>query len=140
MAQQKQICIERALQHDVQFSGDAAFLRQLFLIFIDNAIKYSPPGTRLSITLSVADAVFIRFQDQGIGIAREHIARIFERFFRAAQTGSSENHSGGLGLSIAQAIVQAHHGTIQCESQPGFGSVFTIRLPLTFDGQHINKN
>lgn len=103
MAQQKQIRIERELQHDVQFSGDAAFLRQLFLIFIDNAIK----------------------------IAKEHLSRIFERFFRAPQTGSPENHSGGLGLAIAQAIVQAHHGSIECHSQPGLGSVFTIRLPLT---------
>jgi signal transduction histidine kinase len=131
MAQQKQICIERDLQSDVLYSGDAAFLRQLFLIFIDNAIKYSPSGTRLHVSLSASDEVQIRFKDEGIGIAREHLSRIFERFFRAPQAGAPENHSGGLGLAIAQAIVQAHHGSIECVSQPGQGSIFTVRLPLT---------
>ena len=131
MAQQKQIRIERNLQHDVLYSGDAAFLRQLFLIFIDNAIKYSPSGTRLQVSLSASDEVQIRFKDEGFGIAKEHISRIFERFFRAPQMGSSENHSGGLGLAIAQAIVQAHNGSIECVSEPGQGSNFTVRLPLT---------
>lgn len=131
LAKCKQIDIERELQRDVLFSGDATFLRQLFLIFIDNAIKYSPTGTRLRVTLTKGDEVRIRFQDQGIGIAKEHIPRIFERFFRVAQTGAIETQSGGLGLAIAQAIVQAHNGTIECESRPGAGSVFTIRLPLT---------
>lgn len=131
LANQKHIRIERKLQHDVLICGDAAFLRQLFLIFIDNAIKYSPPNTRLHVTLTVSEDVHIRFHDQGIGIAKEHVDRIFERFFRVGQAGPAESQSGGLGLSIAQAIVQAHHGSIQCESQPGIGSVFTIRLPLT---------
>jgi signal transduction histidine kinase len=130
MAHQKQIRIERDLQHDVLYSGDAAFLRQLFLIFIDNAIKYSPAGTRLHVSLSASDEVQIRFKDEGFGIAKEHLSRIFERFFRAPQTDSSENHSGGLGLAIAQAIVQAHHGSIECVSEPGRGSIFTIRLPF----------
>ena len=130
LANHKQIRIERELQHDVLFRGDAAFLRQLFLIFIDNAIKYSPSGTRLRITLTAGADVRIQFHDQGVGIAKEHVPRIFERFFRVVQTGTVETQSGGLGLSIAQAIVQAHHGTILCESEPGIGSVFTIRLPL----------
>ena len=131
MALQKQIHIERDLQHDVLYSGDAAFLRQLFLIFIDNAIKYSPSGTRLHVSLSAFEEVQIRFKDEGFGIRKEDLSRIFERFFRAPQTGSSENHSGGLGLAIAQAIVQAHHGSIECVSEPGRGSIFTIRLPFT---------
>ncbi len=130
IAGHKQIRIERELQRDVCFSGDAAFLRQLFLIFIDNAIKYSPSGTRLKVTMVANPDVSIRFQDQGIGIAKEYQSRIFERFFRVSQTGSGETQSGGLGLSIAQAIVQAHHGSIECESEPGRGSLFTIRLPI----------
>jgi signal transduction histidine kinase len=80
------------------------------------------------ITLKKIDRVLIRFRDEGIGISKEDQQRIFERFFRAAPSG--ETHSGGLGLSIAQAIVQAHHGTIECESTPGAGSTFTIGLPL----------
>jgi len=131
MAHDKQIRVERDLQKDVLYSGDAAFLRQLFLIFIDNAIKYSPAGTRLHISLSASEEVQIRFKDEGFGIAKEHVSRIFERFFRAPQTGSAENHSGGLGLAIAQAIVQAHHGSIECATELGRGSIFVVRLPRT---------
>ena len=127
LANQKQIHIERYLERDVLFHGDATFLRQLFLIFLDNAIKYSAPGRKVRVTLAKRDDVQIRFQDEGIGISKENMPRIFERFFRAASSG--ETQSGGLGLSIAQAIVQAHHGTIECESTPGVGSTFTIRLP-----------
>jgi len=127
LANQKQIQIERKLERDVLFHGDAPFLRQLFLVFLDNAIKYSPPATKLRVTLSTNPHPQIRFHDEGVGISKDDLPRIFERFFRAAPSG--ETHSGGLGLSIAQAIVQAHHGTIECESTPGVGSVFTIRLP-----------
>jgi signal transduction histidine kinase len=128
LAAQKQITIERDVERDVLFNGDATFLRQLFLIFLDNAIKYSPPGKKVRVTLKRDDAVCIRFADEGIGISKEDLPRIFERFFRAAPSG--ETQSGGLGLSIGQAIVQAHHGAIDCESTPGAGSVFTVRLPL----------
>jgi signal transduction histidine kinase len=129
LANSKQIRIERELQPDVLFTGDAAFLRQLFFIFIDNAIKYSPAGTRLRVSLSADRDVRVQFHDQGIGISAEHQRRIFERFFRVSQTGSSDTQSGGLGLAIAQAIVGAHRGTIECESQPGVGSVFTCIFP-----------
>src|SRR5204863_9693337 len=107
----KKIRIERALQRDVLFNGDATFLRQLFLIFLDNAIKYSPAGSRVRVSLSKQDDVRVCFEDQGIGIAREDLPRIFERFFRAGPP--TETQSGGLGLAIAQAIVQAHKGTIE---------------------------
>jgi signal transduction histidine kinase len=128
LAKHKHIRIERELQRDVLFQGDAAFLRHLFLIFIDNAIKYSPSGSRVKITLSAGDDVRVVFQDEGIGISRDDQPRIFERFFRAAPP--QETQSGGLGLSIAQAIVGAYHGTIECESAPGRGSIFTVRLPF----------
>ena len=129
LASHKKIQIERNLQSDVLINGDPTFLRQLFLIFIDNAIKYSPSGTRVRVTLTKEADVRVSFQDQGIGIAKEDLPRIFERFFRAAP--STETQSGGLGLAIAQAIVRAHHGRIECESEPGRGSLFTIRLPVT---------
>jgi signal transduction histidine kinase len=127
LANQKQIQIERHVERDVLFHGDATFLRQLFLIFLDNAIKYSPSGKTVRVSLKKHEDVRIRFEDEGIGISKQDLPRIFERFFRAAPSG--ETHSGGLGLSIAQAIVQAHHGTIECESAPAAGSVFTVRLP-----------
>lgn len=129
LASHKQIRIERNLEHDILFTGDAAFLRQLFLIFLDNAIKYSPLRSNICVTLNKKDDVRVCFKDEGIGIAKEDIPRIFERFFRAAP--STETQSGGLGLAIAQAIVQAHNGTIECESETGGGSTFTVRFPLT---------
>jgi signal transduction histidine kinase len=129
LANQKKIRIERNLERDVLFHGDATFLRQLFFIFLDNAIKYSQAGKKVTVTLEKADGVRIGFRDEGIGISEEDKPRIFERFFRASPSG--ETHSGGLGLSIAQAIVQAHHGTIECESTLGLGSLFTIKLPLS---------
>jgi signal transduction histidine kinase len=128
LANQKNIQIERDIERDVLFHGDATFLRQLFLIFLDNAIKYSPAGRKITVSLKKLDGVVIRFRDEGIGISKEDQSRIFERFFRAAPSG--ETQSGGLGLSIAQAIVQAHHGTIQCDSSPGVGSTFTVALPM----------
>jgi signal transduction histidine kinase len=127
LAAHKKIRIERDLQRDVLINGDATFLRQLFFIFLDNAIKYSPSGSQVRVTLSKSDAVQVSFQDQGIGISKENLPRIFERFFRAAPP--TETQSGGLGLAIAQAIVQAHHGSIECSSEAGVGSMFTVRLP-----------
>jgi signal transduction histidine kinase len=140
MAHAKQIQMRRELQRDVAFSGDPAFLRQLFLIFVDNAIKYSPPNSRIGVRLFTADhSVWVQFQDEGIGIQSEYIPRIFERFFRVPQPHPTDTQSGGLGLAIAQAIVQAHEGRIDCESQPGVGTLFTVVLPMPL-GIQINKN
>jgi len=129
-AESRGIRIERHLQHGIVVSGDPAFLRQLFLIFIDNAIKYSPAGRLLRVNLAAGPDVKVSFADQGIGIAREHVPHIFERFFRVAQREAVDSQSGGLGLAIAQAIVRAHGGSIECESELGVGSVFTVRLPF----------
>lgn len=68
-------------------------------------------------------------QDQGFGIAAQHLPHIFERFYRAAPQSSDEARSGGLGLAIAQAIMQAHGGEIRCQSELGKGSVFTLVFP-----------
>jgi signal transduction histidine kinase len=136
LARNKGIAIESHLQRDVACYGDGAFLRQLFLIFLDNAVKYSRPGSRVVVTIEADTEARIRFEDQGVGIAAEHLPRIFERFYRAAPTASGEAVSGGLGLAIAQAIVRAHRGVIECSSEPGVGSVFTVRLPL----RDMNEN
>jgi len=127
----KGIRIEQDLEQDVALTGDESFLRDLFLVFLENAVKYSPPNSRIQVSLSRGNGfVSVRFADQGIGIAAEHLPHIFERFYRAAGTDSTEARSGGLGLAIAQAIVKAHKGTIEVQTSPGHGSVFTIILPL----------
>jgi signal transduction histidine kinase len=135
LARARGIQIERNFQHGVVVSGDPTFLRQLFLIFIDNAIKYSPEGRLLRVNLVAGSDVRVSFEDQGIGIAREDVDRIFERFFRVAQRDAIDSQSGGLGLAIAQAIVRAHGGSIECQSELGVGSIFTVRLPLVSTSQ-----
>lgn len=130
-ARSKSISITRDLDQEIACTGDEAFLHQLFLIFLDNAIKYSPDGTRILVTLERHDSVIrARFQDQGHGIANAHLPFIFDRFYRAAPLNSGEAQSGGLGLAIAQAIAIAHGGTIECESTVGVGSTFTVILPI----------
>jgi len=129
-ARSKNIAIARELNEEVAYSGDEAFLHQLFLIFLDNAIKYSPECTEVRVSLMPQDATIrVRFEDQGIGISSEHLAFIFERFYRAAPRTGVEAHSGGLGLAIAQAIVRTQAGFIECNSTLGVGSTFTVVLP-----------
>jgi two-component system, OmpR family, sensor kinase len=129
-AREKNISIARELNREIPYSGDEAFLRELFLIFLDNAIKYSPEGTQVCVALDQHNGkIQARFQDQGIGISAEHLPHIFERFYRAASSSTSESHSGGLGLSIAQAIVHAQGGAVECASLPAAGSLFTVTLP-----------
>ncbi len=131
-ARAKNIAIVRDLNQETSYWGDEAFLRQLFLIFLDNAIKYSPGNTRIRVTLENTDGVIrARFEDQGIGISSEHLNSIFERFYRAAPSSNGELHSGGLGLAIAQAIARAQGGSIECTSTPQIGSTFIVVLPLT---------
>jgi len=131
LAQPKNIVIERDLRQDVACVGDEAFLRELFLIFLDNAIKYSPPDSRVQVALEATDGIVrVKFKDHGVGIPSEHVPHIFERFYRGFRTGTSETRSGGLGLAIAQAIVGAQRGSIECETAPGAGSTFTVTLPV----------
>jgi len=131
-ARAKNIKIVRELEREVPYVGDEAFLHQLFLIFLDNAIKYSLSGTSVRVTLENRDhEVRASFADQGLGISNEHLPFIFERFYRAAPANSGEAQSGGLGLAIAQAIVGAQGGAIECDSTPGVGSTFTVVLPTT---------
>jgi len=135
-ARTKDIVIVRQLNEEIASCGDEAFLHQMFLILLDNAVKYSPDGTQVHVKLTHADGVIrARFEDQGIGVESEHLARIFERFYRAAPQHNGESHSGGLGLAIAQAIANAQGGSIDCQSTPGIGSVFTVTLPIVLPSE-----
>ncbi len=113
---------------DVELVGDHDALTQVLLILLDNAVKFTPPHGRITITTVVRDAaVAINVHDTGTGIGPEVLPHIFERFYRA---DSSRTGSGaGLGLAIARALVEAQRGTISVSSVVGEGSVFTLQLP-----------
>jgi two-component system OmpR family sensor kinase len=145
LARAKEISVERALDAEVPYRGDETFLRQLFLILLDNAIKYSSPGRLVRVSLERQDSMIrARFEDQGMGISPAHLPHIFERFYRAAPA-ADDAHSGGLGLAIAQAIARAQNGSIECQSQRGSGSTFIVNLPLPSsnglaDRSNLNRN
>ena len=114
-----------------QVAGDADRLKQAVVALVDNALKYTPPEGSVSLSLAVNDAwAVIEVRDTGIGIAPSDQPHIFERFYRADLARSRDQDSSGLGLAIAQSIVQEHRGIITVESTPGEGSTFTLRLPL----------
>ena len=105
-------------------------LTELFVILLDNAIKYSPNGTVISISFKkLRSSVIIKIQDQGMGISKKDLPHIFDRFYRANQSRSKETTGYGLGLSIAKDIVRVHNGSIKASSQKN-GTTFTIELPL----------
>ncbi len=138
-ARTKNISIVRDLGEEIAHFGDEAFLHQLFLIFLDNAIKYSPDDTQVRVSLEKQrGAIRVRFEDQGMGISSQHLPFIFERFYRAAPSGSGEAQSGGLGLAIAQAVARAQGGSIECESTLDIGSTFTLVLPVTSSADGVS--
>jgi heavy metal sensor kinase len=112
-------------------SGDADALRRLFLILIDNAIKYTPERGAVSMRVGNSDGkACVEVSDTGIGIAEADVPHIFERFYRADSARSRDSGGFGLGLSIGNWIAKAHHAEITVESTPGNGSRFQVRLPL----------
>lgn len=114
----------------ISFSADQGAVTQILTILIDNAVKYSPEDSTITLTASTDDkqAVVISVSDTGIGISEHDAQHIFSRFYRA-DSSRSQTEGYGLGLPIAHKIVKAHHGTLSVESVPGEGSTFTVRLP-----------
>jgi signal transduction histidine kinase len=107
-------------------------IREMLLNMVTNAIKYTPQGGTVSLSLTEDDeSVILSVRDSGIGIAPGDLPHIFERFWRAdqARTRTGERTGVGLGLSITKWIVEAHGGSISVHSRPGRGSIFTARLP-----------
>lgn len=113
-----------------QVRADRVRLQRVITNLIDNALRYTPEDGTIQARVTRENAeVRIDVQDTGIGIAPEHIGRVFDRFFRADAARDRESGGTGLGLAIAKAIVESHGGTLSVTSQLGRGTCFTIRLP-----------
>jgi len=105
-------------------------VQQAVFNLLDNAVKYTPPGGGVRLSAREADkSLVISVTDSGLGIPKEHLARIFERFYRVDRDRSREMGGTGLGLSIVKHIVEAHRGTVEAQSELGRGSTFTITFP-----------
>jgi two-component system heavy metal sensor histidine kinase CusS len=112
-------------------SGDALSLERLFLILLDNAVKYTPAGGKIDVQLSTENGSAVaEVRDTGIGIAEEDLPHVFDRFYRVDRSRSRESGGVGLGLAIGRWIAEAHGGEIRLESTPAKGSIFQVRLPL----------
>jgi PAS domain S-box-containing protein len=113
--------------------GDRDSLMQLILVLLENALKYTPKGGTVRVSIKLEpDWAELRVSDDGPGIAPEDLAHVFERFYRVDRARTPGNDPGGtgLGLPIAKLIVEAHAGTVKLESQLGLGTTAVVRLPL----------
>lgn len=118
---------------DVEIAADGQRLQQVFLAILDNAVKYSRPGSRLSLDLAVtAQDVVITFGDEGPGFVPEDLPRVFEAFYMGDRSRSGSG--AGLGLAIARRIVEAHGGRIVAGRTPAGGALISIRLPREQEG------
>jgi two-component system sensor histidine kinase VicK len=110
--------------------GDAERIQQVIINIITNAIKYNKPQGSITITGGTeGEQVFLRVEDTGIGVPKEDLKRLFERFYRVDKARSRESGGTGLGLAIAKQIVESHGGSIGFDSEHGKGSVVTLYLP-----------
>jgi two-component system phosphate regulon sensor histidine kinase PhoR len=129
-ASEKNIRILVACPTGLQARASRPLLAQAVSNLLDNAIKYSEPGGTVSLAAERLDQeVVIRVADQGVGIEKEHLTRLFERFYRVDKARSRKLGGTGLGLSIVKHIALAHGGRVSVESTPGKGSAFKIHLP-----------
>jgi heavy metal sensor kinase len=116
---------------DMMIAGNDLALRRLVVALLDNAVKYSKPeGTVVVRLFRASERAVLEIQDEGCGIPDTEIPLIFHRFYRTPQTRSTSVNGYGLGLSLAAAIAQRHHTSIEVQSAPGSGSTFRISLPL----------
>jgi heavy metal sensor kinase len=130
LADTKHLQLQCTQQGPEYVLGDEAKLRQVFFNVLDNAIKYTPEGGAVDVSVESPGATTrVSVKDTGIGIPPEHLPRVFDRFYRVDRARSREQEGTGLGLTIARSIVVAHGGQIELASAPGEGTICTITLP-----------
>jgi len=111
--------------------GEADRLRQMVANLVENGVRYSPPGGRVSVGVQAdgEDWASVEVVDNGIGIAAEHLPRIFDRFYRVDPARGRSTGGTGLGLAIVKHVAETHGGGVAVTSTPGEGSRFVVRLP-----------
>lgn len=118
------------IDRDIQVMGDANRIIQIVTNLITNAITYSPENTTVTVRLKENETYgIIEIEDQGIGIEKHEIARVFERFYRVDRARSRNSGGTGLGLAIVKHLIEAHHGRIQVESEVGVGTKMIVMIP-----------
>jgi len=128
----KQITINRNFSDLPQMEADGDRIKRVFLNILMNAIKFSPKGSKITITQTTAgSSCLIAFTDEGIGMDEHIVSQIFDRNTAAGREGVNKEKTIGIGLSIARLIVEEHGGRIKVESQPNSGSTFYIELPAS---------
>lgn len=131
MAEQRHMELRRDIQSGVMGLVDSSKIGQVLYNLIENAIKYTPDGGKVSVSMRTSGGqVEWRFKDNGVGISEKDQAHIFERFYRVDKARSRETGGTGLGLSIVRQMLQLHGGEVAVISEPGKGSTFIATLPL----------
>ena len=129
----KKISIEQRCPDQIRANINPELLEQAMVNLIDNAIKYSEDGQTVEVTCDRGDdGIILAVRDHGCGIEKNHLPRLFERFYRADKGRSREQGGTGLGLAIVKHIALAHSGGVSVDSVPGQGSIFKIHLPPPF--------
>ncbi|MDR3541611.1 MAG: ATP-binding protein [Desulfosporosinus sp.] len=131
IAEKKRISIEYLAEHDVPlFLGDYDRLRQLLVIFLDNAVKYSPPNTKVSVETNLfgVNTLSIIIRDQGYGIAADELTHIWDRFYKGDK--SRKGNGTGLGLAIAKHLIELQNGRVSVQSELERGTVIELKFPL----------
>lgn len=129
--EQKGIQFQVIAEDNLVIKGDKLSLRELFFNLLDNAIRHTPQGGNISVTIRrKVNSACVSVKDSGTGIPKERINHIFERFYRVDKSRSRSEGGAGLGLSICQRIAELHGGRVTVESQVGKGSIFSVLLPV----------
>jgi two-component system phosphate regulon sensor histidine kinase PhoR len=130
-AKEKKIAIGIRCPPGISAVLNGTLIVQALVNLLDNAVKYSPPSSKVFAEAERADGgLVISVRDQGIGISTEHLDRIFERFYRVDRSRSQDPGGTGLGLAIVRHIALLHRGRVEVESHAGEGSVFKIKIPV----------
>jgi heavy metal sensor kinase len=131
LAEDKGITVTCQAKQRVMVEGDRARLKQVVVNLLDNAIKYTPEKGEIELRVAAADGqAVLEVSDNGIGIPKEALPHVFDRFFRVDQTRTRDPGGAGLGLSIVKSICTAHGAEVAVESENGRGSCFRVKLPL----------